>query len=298
MTIYLDDQQSGHYIHGNLFERANWSVFIGGGDDNIATNNVFIDCRRGAHIDNRGMGWQKAATDDPDGTLRTRLRAMPYRSELWAERYPTLPGILEDEPNIPKRNVFRRNLSSGGRWDDINSTTRKYQTIEDNLASDGADWIILHKDDAGRPLRLEFLDPDAVEEIGFEPLPLAMMGVYEDERRASWPPGVPPPLITAVVEEGVATPAAFELGDNYPNPFNTGTAIPYSLAVGGDVRIEVYDLIGQRIRVLVAGSRSAGAHAAYWDGKDHSGRDGATGVYAIRLQAGGEAHTRKVLLLR
>ena len=74
MTIYLDDQHCGHTIHGNLFERCMQSVFIGGGDDNVVTNNVFLDCWKSAHLDNRGMGWQKKATDDPQGTLRSRLR--------------------------------------------------------------------------------------------------------------------------------------------------------------------------------------------------------------------------------
>ena len=59
MTIYLDDQQSGHHIHGNLFESVTNAVFIGGGVDNTVTNNVFIDCWTAVHLDNRGMGWQK-----------------------------------------------------------------------------------------------------------------------------------------------------------------------------------------------------------------------------------------------
>ncbi|MFQ5808641.1 MAG: right-handed parallel beta-helix repeat-containing protein, partial [Armatimonadota bacterium] len=188
MTIYLDDQHSGHTIHGNLFERCSRAVFIGGGDDNIVTNNVFLDCWKAAHIDNRGMGWQKAATDDPNGTLRTRLRAMPYGSDLWRKRYPTLPGILEDEPNIPKRNVFARNISAGGIWDDIHQGTREYQTVENNLVfDDDEEWIRLIKDQQGRPVRMEFRDPTAVAAIGFEPLPLEKIGVYRDERRASWP---------------------------------------------------------------------------------------------------------------
>ena len=188
MTIYLDDQHCGHTIHGNLFERCSRAVFIGGGDDNIVTNNVFIDCWRAAHIDNRGMGWQKKATDDPNGTLRTRLRAMPIQSELWKRRYPTLADILEDEPNIPKRNVFARNISAGGIWDDIDRGTRKYQTVENNLVfDDDKDWVRLIKDASGRPMRLEFKDPAAVSAIGFEPLPLERMGLYADPRRARWP---------------------------------------------------------------------------------------------------------------
>ena len=188
MTIYLDDQHSGHIIHGNLFERCSRAVFIGGGDDNIVTNNVFIDCSPAAHIDNRGMGWQKQFTEDPKSSLHTTLRAMPYTSTLWRDRYPTLVTILDDEPGIPKRNVFRRNISAGGRWDDIHQGTKKHQTVKDNLVFDKEPhWVRLVKGDRGQPVRLAFENPKSVAEIGFETLPLEKMGVYEDERRATWP---------------------------------------------------------------------------------------------------------------
>lgn len=161
---------------------------IGGGDDNIVTNNVFRECRRAAHIDNRGMGWQKAATDNPNDTLRTRLRAMPIDSELWKQRYPTLAGILDDEPNIPKRNVFARNISAGGTWNHIHEGTRKYQTVKDNLVfDDDPDWVRLLKDDNGQLIRIELKDAAAVEKIGFQPIPVARIGPYADSRRASWP---------------------------------------------------------------------------------------------------------------
>ena len=188
MTIYLDDQHSGHTIHGNLFERCSRAVFIGGGDDNKVTNNVFIDCPRAAHIDNRGMVWQKQFTDDLESSINTMLRAMPYKNPEWQERYPTLAAILDDDPGVPKRNVFRCNISAGGRWDDIHAGTRHLQTIEDNLVfDDQPDWIRLVKDDQGKPVRLDFQDPVAVAAIGFEALLLTKMGVYKDERRASWP---------------------------------------------------------------------------------------------------------------
>ncbi len=188
MTIYLDDQHCGHTIDGNVFQRCHQAVFIGGGDDNIVTNNVFHECRRAAHIDNRGMGWQKAATDDPNGTLRTRLRAMPIDSDLWKQRYPTLPGILADEPNIPKRNVLARNVSAGGTWNHINEATRQYQAIEDNLVfDDDKDWVRIVKDDSGQLVAIEFKDIKAVDKIGFKPIPVEKIGVYADERRASWP---------------------------------------------------------------------------------------------------------------
>ena len=188
MTIYLDDQHSGYTIHGNLFERCMQSVFIGGGDDNTVTNNVFLDCWKAAHLDNRGMGWQKPATDDPEGELRSRLNAMPYTNELWKSRYPTLVEILSDAPGVPKRNVFAKNLSAGGKWDDIAAAIRQFQTVSDNLAFDtDSEWIRIVRDAAGRLERLEYADPPAVKALGFQDLPVARMGLVADETRASWP---------------------------------------------------------------------------------------------------------------
>ncbi len=188
MTIYLDDQHSGHTIHGNIFERCSRAVFIGGGLDNIASNNVFLDCWKAAHLDNRGMGWQKKFTDDTNSSIHVALRAMPYQGELWASRYPNLVNILNDDPGVPKRNVFRRNVSAGGSWDDIHQGTRHLQTVEDNLVFDQEpDWIKLVRDDTGKPVEIVFKDPAAVAAIGFEPIPVAKIGLYEDSRRASWP---------------------------------------------------------------------------------------------------------------
>lgn len=188
MTIYLDDQHCGHTIQGNIFERCSQAVFIGGGDDNVVTNNVFIDCWKAAHLDNRGMNWQKKATDDVKGELRSHLRAMPYQDALWSARYPGLVRILEDDPGVPKRNVFARNISAGGVWEDISKSIRTYQTVTNNLVFDSdPGWVQLVKDADGRPLRLVFKEPAAVQALGFVPVPVAQMGLYPDPRRASWP---------------------------------------------------------------------------------------------------------------
>ncbi len=188
MTLYLDDQHGGHTIHGNLFERCMQAVFIGGGDDNLVTNNVFVNSVKSAHLDNRGMQWQKPATDNPKGELRTRLRAMPYTNALWRARYPGLANLPGDDPGVPKRNVFVTNISAGGRWDDISNAVRHLQSITNNLVFDrDPDWVRLIKDPDGRPVRMEFKNPTAVMAIGFEPLPLERMGLYADPRRASWP---------------------------------------------------------------------------------------------------------------
>ena len=90
---------------------------------------------------------------------------------------------------------------------------------------------------------------------------------------------------------------------NYPNPFNPETWIPYTLAVGADVEISIYDADGRRIRHLDIGARPAGYYteknrAAYWDGKNAFGEPVASGVYYYVLMADDFAATRKMLILK
>ena len=84
-----------------------------------------------------------------------------------------------------------------------------------------------------------------------------------------------------------ALPADFVLGQNYPNPFNPSTLIPYQLPAAAHVRLEVFNMLGQRLIRLVDGERSAGAHTARWDGTDAAGRAVGAGVYIYRLSSGG-----------
>ena len=65
-----------------------------------------------------------------------------------------------------------------------------------------------------------------------------------------------------------ALPQSFTLGPNYPNPFNPSTIIPYQLPAAMHVRLEVFNLLGQRVATLVDGEQPAGFHTASWDATD------------------------------
>jgi hypothetical protein len=93
-------------------------------------------------------------------------------------------------------------------------------------------------------------------------------------------------------------PVAFALHPNHPNPFNTTTVIPFSLPAAGHVQLEIHDVLGQRVRRLLAGDRPAGPQRVTWDGRDDRGRPAATGVYVLRMRAGEDQQSRRVLLLR
>jgi len=93
-------------------------------------------------------------------------------------------------------------------------------------------------------------------------------------------------------------PLRTRLGQNFPNPFNPLTTIPYALAAAGPVEITIYNIRGERIRTLVRGILPRGDYRAPWDGCDDAGRTTASGLYVYRLEAGSQLFVRKMLLLR
>ena len=92
-------------------------------------------------------------------------------------------------------------------------------------------------------------------------------------------------------------PERLELGSNYPNPFNPSTIIPYQLPTSMHVRLEVYNLLGQRVATLVDGEQPAGFHTASWDATDEAGVAVGAGVYLYRLSGDGVHLTRSMLLI-
>ena len=96
---------------------------------------------------------------------------------------------------------------------------------------------------------------------------------------------------------GGGLPEQFELGANYPNPFNPSTLIPYQLPSPMHVRLEVFNLLGQRIATLVDGEQPAGFHAAVWHATDAAGQAVGAGVYLYRLSGAGAKITRRMLLI-
>ena len=98
-------------------------------------------------------------------------------------------------------------------------------------------------------------------------------------------------------DQGSSFPERFHLGQNYPNPFNPSTIIPYQLPASTDVRLKVFNLLGQRVVTLVDQELPAGSHTARWDGTDAAGRAVGAGVYLYRLQGGGMSATLRMVLI-
>jgi Ca-activated chloride channel homolog len=102
------------------------------------------------------------------------------------------------------------------------------------------------------------------------------------------------------VEEGQSstTPRDIRLEQNFPNPFNSGTEIRFSLSAEDRVELNIFDQAGQQVATLIDRTLRAGSHVATWDGRGAEGKELATGVYMYQLRVAGFLEGRKLVLLR
>ena len=143
------------------------------------------------------------------------------------------------------------------------------------------------------------LSPDLPSGLSFDAATRTISGTPQSE-------GSPVYIYTVTDARGASVtmqlqtrPAAFALATNYPNPFNPATTIQYALPQSADVQLTVYNVVGQVVRTLVAEHQAAGRYLVAWDATNDNGQSLSAGVYFYRLQAGGEFHAvRKMLLLK
>jgi len=101
---------------------------------------------------------------------------------------------------------------------------------------------------------------------------------------------------------GEILPRHSTLLPNFPNPFNPTTTIPFAVGTAAGerpwVRLEIFNALGQKVRILLEDQLEAGRHQVTWDGRDRQGRPVASGVYLYRLQIGDFQQHRRLLIAR
>ncbi|HDL04573.1 MAG: hypothetical protein DRP46_07990 [Candidatus Zixiibacteriota bacterium] len=93
-------------------------------------------------------------------------------------------------------------------------------------------------------------------------------------------------------------PGEFSLAQNAPNPFNPQTRIDYDIPKATNVRLEIYNVLGQHVKTLVDEFQEPGSKSVIWDGRDNSGSTVASGIYFYRMDAGEFSLTRKMMMLK
>ena len=100
------------------------------------------------------------------------------------------------------------------------------------------------------------------------------------------------------ISDDVLLPVKYNLFQNMPNPFNPETAIEFEIPKRSHISLQVFNILGQRLKTLAHKSYSAGKHSVYWDGTNENGQKLATGVYFLRLQSEEYVETKKLILLK
>jgi len=90
----------------------------------------------------------------------------------------------------------------------------------------------------------------------------------------------------------------FKIGSNYPNPFNAGTTMEFEIPISGNLKIDIYNLNGQKVRQLYNRICPAGVYRIDWNGKDEQGKNVSTGIYFCEFRFGDLQKTIKMQLIR
>jgi hypothetical protein len=103
--------------------------------------------------------------------------------------------------------------------------------------------------------------------------------------------------VTSIAELN-SLPTTFAISQNYPNPFNPSTTFNYQLPKVADVKLIVYNILGQKVRTLISHQVEPGYHTAEWNGLNDAGRQAASGIYIYRFEAGDFVKTMKMMMLK
>jgi hypothetical protein len=177
--------------------------------------------------------------------------------------------------------------------------------VELEAAAGGAEWLSLSADYGE-------LDPSEADEIMVTMNAEGMEeGTYDAEIRVYTGFGEHFIAVQMTVDDGVgvadgkAIPDVFALHQNFPNPFNPLTALPYDVPEIANIKIDIYNLLGQKVRSLVTGEHEPGFYRAIWNGKNDQGALVTTGVYIYQITAQSNAtgevaftKTRKLVLMK
>jgi hypothetical protein len=173
-AVYLDDAASGTTIFGNVFYKAGSAAFVGGGHDNTVENNVFVECQPSIHLDARGMNWARNSMQKGgDWEMYKKLEAVEYNKPPYSTKYPSLAKLLDwGDPCSPKGNVFRTNLSYGGKWRDIDRDVEQ-MVIENNYIEKEVPSFIDVENGKLYPENEVILN-----ELKFQKIPFDSIGLY------------------------------------------------------------------------------------------------------------------------
>jgi photosystem II stability/assembly factor-like uncharacterized protein len=94
-------------------------------------------------------------------------------------------------------------------------------------------------------------------------------------------------------------PTQFTLFQNYPNPFNTTTTIRYTIPIAGDVSLQIYNVLGEKVAILLDNvQKNAGFYSQIWNGTDSNGNEISSGLYFYQINTASFSETKKMIIIK
>ncbi len=175
-AIYLDDCSSQTNIYGNFFYHCDTIALFGGGRNIVFENNLMVENNKSVVFDNRGISWGDRAVNAALANSDT----IQWETEIWAERYPQLMTLRNDETGIPKYNVIRNNILFSTPLMNLHEMVVEYGTVENNWVT--ADYTIFNdylSNDFSLWEGSSLVNPAFQRVPEFQNLPFDQMGRYE-----------------------------------------------------------------------------------------------------------------------
>lgn len=170
-AVYLDDMHAATKVFGNVFYRVDSVALLGGGRYNEFSNNLMLDCNKPLVFDARAVEYDWVNMSG----INNALAAVPYTEGVWAEKYPELVGIKDDEPEIPKHNVIKNNVIYRTPQISVRPLVSQHGSIEDAVEISNTKGFV----DYGKDFTLKE-DSEVFKKIpAFENIPFEKIGRYE-----------------------------------------------------------------------------------------------------------------------
>lgn len=216
-----------------------------------------------------------------------------YDSEALAGEI-TVTVFAEMDPGLSNLKLRIALIENDIIWQAPNGATLHDQTFRDMIPNTTGIGIALQEGETVVET-MEFTTPDPL--VPENCMLVAFVQSDQNKRILQGARISIPDLMQTSVDDDIYIPKTFTLSQNYPNPFNASTKIEFKTE-GGTTRLEVFDLTGAKVKILVDGTLEAGRHSYVWNGSNDQGNVLASGVYFYKLSTTEGQQVKRMTLLK
>ncbi len=269
-------------LYANTGSTVNYSNFDGDweGEGNINTDPLFVDPENGDYSLQSGSPCRDAGIADTDGDGEQDI------TDYWGSA-PDM-GAYEFVLSAPTGfQLYPQNNFVTLTWDVVNDDNFQYYLLERSTDEEFTDNIV------SNALVVNYYEDNELE---YDTEYFYRVSFYADD----WSEYTNVLSVTLqwMEVDGEQIPMVYNLHQNYPNPFNPTTKIKYDLPEDEFVTLNIYDVMGRNIRVLINQNQNAGYGSIQWNGTNDFGEPVSAGMYIYVIRAGDFQQTKKMLLLK